>query len=222
MHRLDVGVARYKTGWVLLWEATRCPNLECNELALSVGVKLATVNSGGGFVLRHDLIPMMRLRPNSFSKPQPDYIPQVLRDDYYEACKIRDLSPKAAATLARRCLQGIIRDFWKVNKRTLRDEVTELKTKIDSHLWEAIDGVREVGNIGAHMERDVNVIIDIEPDEAQRLIALIEVLFEETYVARHQRQQRVAEVTVLANEKNAEKKSKGTPPKAKSSGTSTS
>jgi Domain of unknown function (DUF4145) len=47
------------------------------------------------------------LLPPSSAKPQPDCIPQPIRDDYYEACSIRDLSPKASATIIRRCLQGI-------------------------------------------------------------------------------------------------------------------
>ena len=33
--------------------------------------------------------------PESSAKPQPDCIPAPLREDYYESCKIRDLSPKA-------------------------------------------------------------------------------------------------------------------------------
>ena len=35
----------------------------------------------------------------------PDYIPEAIRTDYLEACSILDKSPRAAATLARRCLQ---------------------------------------------------------------------------------------------------------------------
>jgi hypothetical protein len=42
---------------------------------------------------------------------------------------------------------------------------------------EAIDIVRNIGNIGAHMEADINVIVDVDPDEAQTLIELIETLF---------------------------------------------
>jgi hypothetical protein len=49
--------------------------------------------------------------------PLPDYIPEQIKDDYYEACSILNLSPKASATLARRCLQGMIRDFWGITKK---------------------------------------------------------------------------------------------------------
>ena len=66
---------------------------------------------------------------------------------------------------------------------------------------EAIDKVREIGNIGAHMEKDVDLIVDIEPGEAQILIELIEMLFEEWYVARHIRQERLARVAAVSVEK---------------------
>ena len=43
---------------------------------------------------------------------------------------------------------------------------------------DAIDAVRKIGNIGAHMERDINLIVDIDPNEAAILIGLIELLFQ--------------------------------------------
>ena len=54
--------------------------------------------------------------PESDAKPQPEFIPEAIRQDYREACRIRDLSPKASATLARRCLQGMIRDFCAITR----------------------------------------------------------------------------------------------------------
>ena len=59
-----------------------------------------------------DLVKRWRLIPESDAKVFPDYIPQQIREDYVEASKIKELSPKASATLSRRCLQGMIRDFW--------------------------------------------------------------------------------------------------------------
>jgi hypothetical protein len=51
------------------------------------------------------------------------------------------------------------------------------------------------------MEADVNLIIEIEPEEAQVLIELIETLFDEWYVSRHKRQQKFANLKVLADSK---------------------
>ncbi len=145
--------------------------------------------------------------PESEAKHQPDYIPEPIRENYYEACRIRDPSPKASATLSRRCLQGMIRDFWKTPKQpNLWAEIQAIEDKIDPSTWKAIDAVRKVGKIGAHMEESINVIIDVEPEEAQALIGLIEMLFEDWYVADYEKQQRVAAVIALGEEKEAKMK----------------
>ena len=102
--------------------------------------------------------------------------PEAIRTDYLEACSILDKSPRAAATLARRCLQGMIRDFWGVHDRSLAKEMERIQDKIPADLHEALKNLRELGNIGAHMETDVNLIVDIDPGEAQKLIKLLEVL----------------------------------------------
>lgn len=139
--------------------------------------------------------------PNSLAKQYPDYIPKAIREDYEEACSIVNLSPKASATLCRRCLQGMIRDFWKISKNTLYEEINELKDKIPVSQWSAIDSTRSIGNIGAHMEKDVNVIVDIEPNEAKQLIKLIELLIDKWYVARNDEQQLLKSINDIKQDK---------------------
>ena len=205
---LQVGATRHGS-LAIGWHAVRCPNPECNDLTLNVWLAPTSTSSGlGGFTVRTTkaLIKPMRLRPESSAVPQPEFIPQQLREDYYEACRICNLSPKAAATLARRCLQGIIRDFWQVKERTLQKEIAGLETTVEKPLWEALDAVRRVGNIGAHMEDDVNKIIDIDPEEAEQLIGLVEILFRECYVARHERNQRLTEIVALGQQKDEARK----------------
>jgi len=141
------------------------------------------------------------LIPPSASKHFPDYVPQAIREDYGEACLIRDLSPKASATLSRRCLQGILRDFWKVKPGRLVDEIEQVKDKIDPITWDAIEAVRKLGNIGAHMEKDINVIVDVDPEEATLLIGLVETLLKEWYVAREERKARMTAVIAAAAKK---------------------
>jgi hypothetical protein len=204
---LDVG--KSERGFVgIVFYATRCLNEKCNEVELKVVLKEAEHRDGGWRA--GDEIDQWNLRPESSSKFQPDYIPTALREDYYEACVIRDKSPKAAATLARRCLQGMIRDFCGISKARLIDEVRELKRLVDEgtapkgvepETIDAIDAVRDIGNIGAHMERDISLIIDVDPGEVQALIELIEMLFEDWYVARQKRADRLATVLALAAEK---------------------
>ncbi len=140
------------------------------------------------------------MKPQSMAKVFPDYIPQVIRDDYEEACLICNLSPNASATISRRCLQGIIRDFWEVktDRGDLYGEIGSIKEKIDRETWDAIDAMRKIGNIGAHMEKDINVIVDVDPNEAELLIGLIELLLKETYVAREERRERLAAIKGIA------------------------
>lgn len=192
------------------FSAVRCANPSCNELALAVSYVTAKLRHGDW--AEDAVLQSWRLLPDSFAKPQPDYIPIALRDDYREACLIRDKSPKAAATLARRCLQGMIRDFCGISKRRLVDEINALRKQVEdgsapkgveSETVEAIDAIRGVGNIGAHMESDISLIVDVDPGEAQALIELIEMLFEEWYVARHTRDEKLARVKMIAAEKAA-------------------
>lgn len=174
-----------------------CPNEECNRLTLVADLFDYDYRTGDTVdYLKHwDLI------PQSIAKVFPGYIPQAIRTDYEEACSIKDLSPKASATLSRRCLQGMIRDFYGVTKKNLYQEIEVIKDLIDPLTWQAIDATREIGNIGAHMEKDIDLIIDVEPEEAQALITLIEILINDWYINRHQRELSLNSVISIAGAK---------------------
>jgi hypothetical protein len=88
----------------------------------------------------------------------------------------------------------------------LKDEIDALQDVVDPLTWSGIDGVRKVGNIGAHMEKDINVIVDVDPGEAVRLVRLIEVLVDDWYVARDRRQQALTAVVGLADAKDAQRR----------------
>lgn len=195
--------------------AIACVNPECEQLTLLVTVS-ADVLKDYGWVRDAAAVPTFsrRLLPDGGGRPQPDYIPQALRDDYSEACLIAELSPKAAATLARRCFQGMIRDFCGISRPRLIDEIRALRTAVDDgtapravsiESVAAIDHVREIGNIGAHMERDIDQIVEVDPGEAKALIQLIELLFREWYVDRHTRQERLALVARIGHEKQLQR-----------------
>lgn len=179
-----------------------CPNPNCRKLSIS-GYLFKSDQHGNAGQRMYE----WQLVPEVNAKPFPDYIPKQLRDDYFESCLIKDKSPKASATLSRRCLQGIIRDFWKIKEKSLFLEIAALEGKVDATTWEAIDSVRKVGNIGAHMEQDVNQIVEVEPDEAGLLIWLIETLFEEWYVKRHTKEEKMKAIVGIAKAKAVQKKS---------------
>lgn len=190
-------------------QAFVCPNKQCREVQLNAilgAAKKYPANIGYGW-LRDGKWKSWSLLPQSNARVFPEYIPQQLRNDYSEACAILKLSPKASATLARRCLQGMIRDFWDIrNKSRLKDEIDAIKDKVDPLTWQAIEAVREVGNIGAHMEKDVDLIIDVDPDEAEKLISLIEMLFQDWYITRYQREERLLSIKQIGADKTALKK----------------
>ena len=56
------------------------------------------------------------------------------------------------------------------------------------------------------MEKDINIIVDVEPEEAQLLIELVELLFEEWYIARHKRQNHLSKIKELAEDKTTQRK----------------
>jgi len=183
-----------------------CPNPDCSKLTVVMSQSTIEQMVVGGSWRVKKLLNYWRLVPESSAKVLPDYIPRPILSDYTEACLIVDKSSKASATLARRCLQGMIRDFHKVSKNRLVDEIEAIKDRIDPLTWDAIDAVRSIGNIGAHMEKDINLIIDVEEGEAQELIKLIELLIEDWYVARYNRQMQLASVMKIKAAKDAVKK----------------
>ena len=131
----------------------------------------------------------------------PNYIPEAIKNDYREACAILELSPKASATLSRRCMQGIIRDFWKISKGTLAQEINEIKDKVDPSTWKALNNLRQIGNIGAHMEKDINTIVDIDQDEAKILIKFIEYLIKTWYINRYEQETMLQDIKKINQEK---------------------
>ena len=191
-----------------------CSNGDCKELDLEFSLNSANYNYHGAFASTGDVIRSWSLLPESSAKPQPDYIPKPIVENYNQACRIRDLSANASAAMSRRCLQGMIRDFCKISKGTLAKEIEALKSQVNQgegptgvnhETIDAIDHVRRIGNIGAHMEKDINLILDVEPDEAQALIDLVEVLFEEWYVAKHVREARLTKLGMVVDKKREKK-----------------
>ena len=95
----------------------------------------------------------------------------------------------------------MIRDFWGEKKDRLIEEIEAIKAKVDPLTWSAIDAVRKIGNIGAHMEKDINLIIDVDPQEAKLLLGLIENLINDWYIVREERRTRMEGIVGIAESK---------------------
>ena len=92
-----------------------CPHPKCQMFTLTLTM-YEFKNNPNGPDRTGPVLEQWSLIPPSAARVFPDYVPQPIRDDYVEACNIRDLSPKASATLSRRCPQGMIRNFWGIVK----------------------------------------------------------------------------------------------------------
>jgi hypothetical protein len=186
--------------------AIRCLNKKCGNLSLTLDIHKVRLMSGADRI--GEMIESRHILPSSTAKALPEYIPAKLREDYSEACAVLDLSPKASATLARRCLQGMIRDFCGIRENTLYKEIDSLVKRVaegnaprfvDEDTVATFETVRKIGNVGAHMESTTSEIVDVEPEEARILLKLIETLFDEWYIAREKRRQRLESVREVSS-----------------------
>lgn len=100
----------------------------------------------------------------------------------------------------------MIRDFWKIEQNNLNKAINELEGNIPANQWKVIHAVRQMGNIGAHMEMDINKIINIDPMEANKLIELIEFLIDQWYVNEHETELLFSEITEMNDEKQKQRK----------------
>lgn len=212
----DTGDIPYMMGTIA------CPNPACGKSTVILSQWPAKESQYGSWYIPTDVERPLRrwnLMPRSRARQFPEYIPVAIREDYEEAHLILNDSPKASATLARRALQGIMREFYGAKPGNLFDDITEVEqaNKMDASLVKATHAVRDIGNIGAHMSKDINLIVPVEPGESEALLGLIELLLEETYVARHDREVRVQSVLQVAANKKALKATGGPVPQVPSS-----
>lgn len=182
------------TSKALVLEMAVCPNTYCRET--QAGVNMYTV-SGGNVQSGDPPTKSWNLIPSFSGRGMPEYVPADVRDEYEQACAIRDASPNASATLARRCLQAMIRDFWGIRENFLSNAIDALREKMDEETFEAIDAVRSAGKLRQAMEKGTNLIHDSAPEDAALLIGLIDYLVEEWYVSRDTRKQRLKRIKGL-------------------------
>ncbi|MDH4161112.1 MAG: DUF4145 domain-containing protein [Nitrospirota bacterium] len=173
-----------------------CPNPKCRQFALDASLHLLTISGNRGYTGKH--LKTWNLVPPSRARTFPVSIPRAVLEDYREACLVAETSPKAASALARRCLSGMLRDFWSVQPGSLSDEFRQVKGTADPLTWEAVESVRNTGLIGPRMESEGAEIQDSEPGESQLLIGLIETLIHDWYVNRDVRRKRLAEIKQIA------------------------
>lgn len=136
------------------------------------------------------------LDPGGLGRPEPDAIvPEDWRRDYMEAVSIWHLSPKSAAALLRRIVDGMLRE--KLDKSgTLYQMIESLKPpKIPDYVWNGLHDLRDFGNWAAHPKwTDIGMIVDVEVDEVSDCFDVIDVMFDHWYVAPQRELARRAKV----------------------------
>ena len=143
-------------GWIIARMA--CPSCKRFVLILRNGTPQNSTN--GSFIGINSVLPAKSLLvyPKSSSRePCPTEVPSEFADDYKEACLVIADSPKASAALTRRCLQNLLRDYFKVRHGNLADEIQQVldSGKLPTGLGEEIDAVRNIGNFAAHPLKSV-------------------------------------------------------------------
>ncbi|HEY6011726.1 MAG TPA: hypothetical protein VIX18_09665 [Nitrospirota bacterium] len=181
-----------------------CPNPACRQFSLTTSLHGLEISGGRAYTGKH--LQSWNLIPPSRARSFPVAVPPHILEDYREACLLEEMSPKIAAALARRCLSGMLRDYWIVQPGRLSDEFRQIKGAADPLTWEAIESVRNTGLIGARMESEGAEIHETEPGEAKLLINLIETLIQDWYVVREDRRKRLQEIKQIVGDGVAGKK----------------
>jgi hypothetical protein len=177
------GIGKDKEGY---WSAETAVCPACKRLIVTLhrvpyAVPIGGLNTQSGKEIRFFAYPHRSTRPLSASE-----VPNTFADDYNEACATLNDSPKAAAALARRCLQHILRECVKVKPADLIDEINEAIStgRLPSHINSSLDSVRNVGNFAAHpiKSKRTGEILDVEPGEAEWTLNTVEALFDFCFV----------------------------------------
>jgi len=180
-------------------EAIFCPNPDCRKSGVQAALYAEKPVNGGAE--DGELLDLWPLIPVSRARPWPKHVHATVREDYQEACKLEFLSPKASATLSRRCLQGLLSDFYGVKERRLVDGIRAIEDKVGPDILQALRVLRAIPNVGTSADRDPNLIVDVDVGEATAMIDLIELMIEETYIVRYERDTKIARIREITARK---------------------
>ena len=161
-------------------ETQTCPS--CNRLVMQL-VSNAKMHITDQHVAPGRELSRQFVRPRSATRPAPSInVPDKFRADYVEAALVLADSPQASAALSRRCLQRILREVAKVKHGNLAGEIDQVlgSGQLPSHLAEAIDAVRNIGNFAAHPIKSTNSgeVLPVEPGEAEWTLDVLDGVFD--------------------------------------------
>ena len=132
--------------WFFSIKSTLCPACKERTFLLLRGPSLDSI-------WRRDTV-----YPKGIARPVAPEVVKEFAGDFREACLVIGDSNKASAALSRRCLQNLLSKKAKTSSRNLAKQIQEVidSGNLPSHLVEAIDGVRAIGNFAAHPIKSTN------------------------------------------------------------------
>jgi hypothetical protein len=177
-----------------------CPNCD----GLIVILQRGKYNTRGEYDYLSDITSVEILYPKTSARePLPAEVTGEYRTDFEEAASVLSISPKASAAISRRLLQHTLQEKFGIQAPTLAREIDLFISRQDipSHLSEAVDAVRTIGNFAAHPSKDTatGMVVDVEQGEAEWLLDTLEALLDFCIV----QPQRLAERKQLLNAKLA-------------------
>lgn len=109
-------------------------------------------------------------------------VPEPYATKFRQATNIIADSPEASAAVSRKLLQTLLREYAKVKPADLHAEIQEVldSKQLPSHLAEALDAVRNIGNFGTHpiKSKQTGNVVEVEPGEAEWSLDVLEGLFD--------------------------------------------
>lgn len=165
-------------------EVQACP--ACRRFVMHLVSKSVATMQGLRNVPSHELLRYL-VRPKAASRPAPPpEVPLEFAKDYIEASLVIADSPQASAALSRRCLQHLLREKAGIAHTNLAKEIDAVlaSVQLPSHLAEAIDAIRNIGNFAAHAIKSTNSgeVLPVEPGEAEWTLDVLDGLFDFYFV----------------------------------------
>ena len=179
-------------GYQFTWDV--CPECEKPIVLMRYGKYVDEKSSGYSYTDVKDVSREEVLYPRYITRQVEQEVPDVYKRDFLEACAVLTLSPKASAALSRRVLQNILREKFDIKSQSLAKEIDDFieLNGVPSYLTDAVDAIRNVGNLAAHPLKDTHSgeIVDVEPGEAEWLLEVLEALFDFTFIQPRRLEQR--------------------------------
>jgi hypothetical protein len=156
-----------------------CANDECKQLVIRVH---ETVLIPAHAVEDPEALTRTWLaRPRSIVRAIDPLVLEPFKTDYLEAAAILDASPRMSAVLSRSVLGDLLQKYAGLDDFGLNDRIKKFRAneKYPSHLRTGIQHFREIGDFGAHTQKnDQAQIIPVTREDAEWMLDFIDRVFD--------------------------------------------